>query len=144
MVAEAAYYRAEQRGFQGGDPALDWFEAEAEIDRTFLQAPARDEEPGADERAVLEHQLETQLGEWDAQIDELLVQAQHATGALQREYGSHLEALAKKRLGAMKKLEQLHRHTDGVWAELRESLAKVWSELRRTFDPVGSHYGVKE
>lgn len=32
MVAIAAYYRAERRGFDGGDPMLDWLEAEAEID----------------------------------------------------------------------------------------------------------------
>lgn len=32
MIAEAAYYRAEQRGFSGGDEAADWLAAEAEID----------------------------------------------------------------------------------------------------------------
>ncbi len=33
MIAEAAYYLAEHRGFQGGDPQQDWLAAEAEIDR---------------------------------------------------------------------------------------------------------------
>jgi len=33
MIAEAAYYRAEKRGFVGGDPLHDWLDAEAEIDR---------------------------------------------------------------------------------------------------------------
>lgn len=33
MIAEAAYYRAEQRGFQGGNPQQDWLESEAEIDK---------------------------------------------------------------------------------------------------------------
>jgi len=33
MIAEAAYFRAEARGFQGGDPLEDWLAAEAEIDR---------------------------------------------------------------------------------------------------------------
>lgn len=32
MIAEAAYYRAENRGFIGGDPAADWLSAEVEID----------------------------------------------------------------------------------------------------------------
>lgn len=32
LVAEAAYLRAEQRGFNGGDPTADWLAAEAEID----------------------------------------------------------------------------------------------------------------
>jgi len=33
MIAEAAYLRAERRGFSGGDPTDDWLSAEAEIDR---------------------------------------------------------------------------------------------------------------
>jgi len=33
MIAEAAYLRAESRGFAGGDPAADWLAAEAEIDQ---------------------------------------------------------------------------------------------------------------
>ena len=35
-VAEAAYYKAEHRGFQGGDPEQDWRDAEAEIDAWIL------------------------------------------------------------------------------------------------------------
>ena len=31
MIAVAAYYRAEQRGFTNGDPVQDWLEAEAEV-----------------------------------------------------------------------------------------------------------------
>jgi len=36
MVAEAAYFRAQRRGFRGGDPDRDWIEAEAEIDALLL------------------------------------------------------------------------------------------------------------
>lgn len=32
MVAEAAYLRAEKRGFSGGDPVEDWLLAEREIE----------------------------------------------------------------------------------------------------------------
>ncbi len=32
MISMAAYYRAERRGFNGGDPLADWLEAEAEVD----------------------------------------------------------------------------------------------------------------
>jgi len=33
MIAEAAYLRAERRGFSGGDATDDWLSAEMEIDR---------------------------------------------------------------------------------------------------------------
>lgn len=32
MICDAAYYRAERRGFVGGNPHEDWLAAEAEID----------------------------------------------------------------------------------------------------------------
>lgn len=32
-IAEAAYFRAEMRGFEGGDPLQDWLDAEAEFNR---------------------------------------------------------------------------------------------------------------
>ena len=33
MIAEAAYFIAENRGFSGGDTEQDWYEAENKIDR---------------------------------------------------------------------------------------------------------------
>ncbi len=38
MIACAAYYRAEKRGFGGGCELEDWLESEAEIDRTLSGA----------------------------------------------------------------------------------------------------------
>ena len=38
MIAEAAYYRAEKRGFQAGDPIEDWLAAENEVDQTLNQS----------------------------------------------------------------------------------------------------------
>jgi hypothetical protein len=39
MIAEAAYYRALQRGFEGGSAADDWLVAEREIDQRLLSRP---------------------------------------------------------------------------------------------------------
>jgi hypothetical protein len=36
MTEEAAYLRAHSRGFSGGTPEQDWYEAEAEIERASL------------------------------------------------------------------------------------------------------------
>ena len=35
MIAEAAYYIAQQRNFQGGNPEEDWLEAERRINATL-------------------------------------------------------------------------------------------------------------
>ena len=36
LIAEAAYYLAEKRRFQGGSPEQDWREAAAEVDMMFM------------------------------------------------------------------------------------------------------------
>jgi hypothetical protein len=36
LIAEAAYYRARQRGFTGGAEVEDWLAAEAEVDNKLL------------------------------------------------------------------------------------------------------------
>lgn len=38
MIAEAAYFRAEARVFQGGDSVRDWLEAEAEVDAVLPES----------------------------------------------------------------------------------------------------------
>jgi hypothetical protein len=43
MVAEAAYYVAQRRGFVGGDTLADWVAAEAEVDAKLKE---KGREPG--------------------------------------------------------------------------------------------------
>jgi hypothetical protein len=37
LIAQAAYYRAEKRGFEPGHETEDWLAAEAEVDATLMQ-----------------------------------------------------------------------------------------------------------
>lgn len=39
MVAEAAYYLAERRGFQGGECMTDWLQAEIDVERMLKAVP---------------------------------------------------------------------------------------------------------
>jgi hypothetical protein len=50
MIAEAAYFRAQRRGFVEGDPIADWLAAEADIDAMLA---ARDRLPMPRDFAVL-------------------------------------------------------------------------------------------
>src|SRR5688572_23771527 len=36
MIAETAYFLAQERGFAGGDTVVDWMEAERQVDRKLL------------------------------------------------------------------------------------------------------------
>ena len=53
MIEEAAYFRAEKRGFTGGDPTDDWFTAEVEIEesiKALRKADPQNQELAAYER----------------------------------------------------------------------------------------------
>ena len=61
MIAEAAYFRAEKRGFTGGNIEEDWIAAEAEIDKILQASKNGDEKASTAEeieqlvKSVLEH-----------------------------------------------------------------------------------------
>jgi Protein of unknown function (DUF2934) len=38
LIAEAAYLRALERGFEGGDPVSDWLAAESEINERLAKS----------------------------------------------------------------------------------------------------------
>jgi hypothetical protein len=54
MVATAAYFRAESRGFEGGSPEDDWYEAEAEL---------REQLAGAGETFDMDESADTTRGD---------------------------------------------------------------------------------
>lgn len=47
LIREAAYYRAERRGFAEGDPGADWVAAEAEIDQLLAARKPADKRTAA-------------------------------------------------------------------------------------------------
>ncbi|TAM46633.1 MAG: DUF2934 domain-containing protein [Gammaproteobacteria bacterium] len=47
MIAEAAYFRALQRGFSGGDSVEDWLVAEREVDERLMRMRPSMKQPAA-------------------------------------------------------------------------------------------------
>lgn len=131
MIATTAYYRAERRGFNGGDPSTDWCEAELEIDR-MLQGSAWD-----DEDIV---RLETLLTEWDAQFEELKDKAVKAKAQTRAEYQKQLQAIADKRVAISDKLKDLRRHTGEAWSDLKSAIENTWDDMRHEIEHVASRF----
>jgi hypothetical protein len=114
MIAEAAYFRAERRGFAGGDLIRDWCEAEAEVDaqlRVF-----------EDDRLL-------------ERIEEALAAANQRLSALKRKV-AHLSADA--RIEWQKDVDKLAILRDALrpkLAELREqgeqAGQKVWGQAEK-------------
>jgi hypothetical protein len=119
MIAEAAYFRAERRGFSGGDPIRDWCEAEAEVDVRLRQL-----EEG--------HLLE--------RIEEALVAANQKLGALKRkvarlstdariEWQKDVDKLAILRDALRPKLAELREQGEHAGHNVRGQAEKLRAEL---------------
>lgn len=137
MIAEAAYFIAERRGFGSGDPARDWLEAEAEIDRILQwQGKVADMTP----KEAFQSALELQLREIDARLEEIKVKASLAKLELRSEYEKQLEALNAKRTAALARLNDLHQRAEGAWEDLRGGTEKAWQDMREILDRLASRF----
>ncbi len=139
MIAEAAYYHAERRGFISGDSAQDWLDAEAEIDR-ILQNPSEGKGPLMTAKQAFQQKLDAQLTEWDAKFDQLKAKAFGAKDEMRADYEKQLEALAEKRTTAQAKMQDLRLRTEDAWEDLKGGTEKAWDEMRNTLDRIASRF----
>ena len=119
MIAEAAYFKAERRGFNGGDAVRDWCEAEAEIDARLRRL---------DDGQLVER------------IEEVLESAAEKLAAVRRkvarlssetrgEWERDLERLAALRDTLKPKLEELKEQGGRAGRKVREQAEKIRDEL---------------
>jgi hypothetical protein len=128
MIAEAAYFRAEERGFRGGDPAEDWYAAEREVDARLRRLEA-------------EHLV--------GALDEALSRATRNFAALKRRMtGLSLEARSEltkdmDRLGELRDslkltLGDLKQRGEQAGRKLRAEGEAIATELRALLDRIAS------
>lgn len=144
MIAEAAYYRAESRGFAPGDPLTDWLESEAEIDAILATASGTEDIAGA-ERATALRRVETLLHDWEHRVEELMAAARQAGDKLQSEIHDQIAALGEQRAVARQKLESLRTASTEKWHEVREHSLQFFDGLQSSVDQIAARLkaGVK-
>ena len=139
MIAEAAYFRAERRGFQGGDPFADWLSAEAQIDQ-LLQADEGHETRMAD-RGGFEERLKTELLQFEATLHSFKQAARKARGVARGEKEKLLATLSELEGRARQKLSEIHESGEAAWHDLRIGADSAWHELRQAIEAARSRFG---
>jgi hypothetical protein len=122
MIEERAYFRAERRGFVGGDPVADWLEAEAEVDRMLAQQGAAGK-PGPIE------QFEAQLKEWDEEIRRLVRKARGAKAEARAELERDLDKLRRLQAAGGKSLEALRGRSGATLEDVRKGVEQARADL---------------
>ena len=139
MIAEAAYFIAEKRGFVGGDIAQDWIDAETEINSLLHQSSAPSEDDKITKRAF-QKKLEAQLKEWDAILAVLVAKAQGTRAEMQPKIFGEIKILSQMRGEAQVTLKKLHQHTEGAWEDLKSGAEKTLKEMREALDRVATRF----
>jgi len=128
MIAEAAYFRAARRGFNGGDPVADWVEAEAEVDARLRQA----------EGAHLLKRLEEGLSLASKNLNSLKRKAQTAKTGARTELQREVDTLGELREALRGKVKELRAQGEQAGHLARRQAEKVWDELADVLQRLGS------
>jgi prefoldin subunit 5 len=127
MIAEAAYYRAEKRGFSGGEEFHDWLEAEAEVDRRLRRRDIEHFVERLDEGLVIVNK----------QLTSLKKKASRLATEARADWQQDLEKLAKLRDTLKPKLDEIRVQGERVGQEVRQRAEKIWDEIAETTRRIG-------
>ncbi len=127
MIAEAAYFRAERRGF-AGDPVADWIEAEVEVAERVRQI----------ESAHLIEHLEEGLAAASRRVNALKRKVTDAATGAQAEWREDLEKLGKLRDTLRAKVRDLRARGEEAGDKARQQAEKIWDEISDTMHRVGA------
>jgi chromosome segregation ATPase len=128
MIAEAAYFRAEHRGFRDGDPVADWLAAENEIDAGI--------EPTAPPIGTLEARLAT-ANERLAVFRKWL--AESADDA-HTEWKDDIARLARQRDRLRKRIAEIRERGEDAADKAKHHAEAAWDEIAAIIERL-SHRG---
>jgi phosphoenolpyruvate-protein kinase (PTS system EI component) len=128
MIAEAAYFRAERRGFGAGDLDRDWLEAEAEVD-------ARLEQHDADHMV---DRLEEGLAVATKKIAELKRRASRLKTEARAEWQQDIAILVTHRDALRAHLKAIRAQGEHAGHALRQQAQHAWEEIRESVERIGA------
>lgn len=139
LIAQAAYLRAEKRGFQGGDPVEDWLAAEAEVDARLRSE--REKEERRDFRRYTEG-LREQIDTATMRLEELRDRASALRGEARQEWQRGVDEIKERRDALEQKLAELRKKGRKKRDELKQQADEVLAELKRALEKL--HASVRD
>jgi len=128
MIAEAAYLRAERRGFSGGDTVRDWCEAEAEVDARLRQFE--------DEHLV--ERIEQVLVAVGKKLAPLRRNVARLSTEARSEWQKDLDKLVALRDALRPKLAELREQGEQAGHKLREQAERMRAEIADLVQRLGA------
>jgi hypothetical protein len=128
MIAETAYFLAQERGFHGGDPVTDWLEAERRVDRQLLALAT----------AKLVQRLESGIAAAASNVAAIKHRAQTLAADARTELHADVEKLDALRSSLRGTLLDLKDRSEEVSHKALDRAEQLWSELNETLQRVSA------
>jgi hypothetical protein len=128
MIAEAAYFRAERRGFNGGDPVADWVEAEIEVDAELSRLG----------RQHVIERLETAVATATKTLEALKKKVTKLAAGARAEWQQDADRLKKLRDALRQKLGEVREQSEEAGKKAREQAEKIREEIGELVDRIGA------
>lgn len=119
MIADTAYFRAERRGFDGGDPVADWIEAEAEVDARLRAAGSGGASGTLDER----------LATANESLAALRAKLADVTSTAAEEWRQDVERLSGLRDSLKLRLDEVREYGGHAAEQAQQRAEKIWEEI---------------
>lgn len=119
MIAETAYFLAQERGFTGGDPVSDWIEAERKVDRQICALAT----------AHMVERLEAGVAMATKKLGALKRRVSTLAASARTELNADVEKLDALKVALRSRLDELRERGDQVSEKALHQAEKVWTEL---------------
>jgi DNA anti-recombination protein RmuC len=128
MIAEEAYFRAQRRGFDGGDTVVDWLEAEAEVDARLRETGNDRSVGGLDER----------LAAVTRKLEAMKKKVAGIEADVRSEWQQDIEKLTKLRDAFEKRLQEIREQGAHATQKAKDQAEKVWKEISEVIERTSS------
>lgn len=128
MIAEAAYFRAEKRGFDGGDCVNDWIAAESEVNAELRRS----------ERQHVIERFEIGLATATKELVAFKKKITSVASEARREWQQDVDRLGTLRDALSGKLDEFRHQSEDAGEKARQQGEKLWGEITEIAERVGA------
>lgn len=93
-----------------------------------------------EKREEYQGNMEAQLSEWGAEIDNLQARADRATADTRQDYYDEIAVLRAKQTSMQAKLQELRAANNDAWGDLKDGLDRSWRQVKDSFSKAASRF----
>lgn len=91
-------------------------------------------------KKAYKQKIQSQLDEWNAEIDKLKAKANSASADAQLEYNKQIKEIHQRQEMAEQKLNELEKASEGAWQEIKTGMNEAMDALENSIKSAASRF----